>query len=292
MPGEIEIGRAALGMAQSEKLEIEVADAGLDGAVRESTIYGPVDSWRFGKSLGVDLIVQTSVCSFNCVYCQLGNIQVVTAERQLFVTTERVMRDLEASEWRGSDIITFSGSGEPTLALNLGEALRAIKDYTGITTHVLTNGTLLHLPEVREALCEADRVSIKLDAADEETFQRVNRPAEGFTLERIVEETIRFREEFQGHLDIQVMYLPANRDMTEALCDLLNRIRPDEVQLNTPKRAYPADWFIETRGRYDHGSAPAKLSKLRVIPPEEAEEIERIIAERTGLPVSSVYGDG
>ena len=90
------------------------------GAERVSTIYGPVDSWRFGRSLGVDLILVSSVCSFNCVYCQLGNIQEITAGRRLFVPTERVMEDLRASDWRGSDIVTFSGSGEPTLALNLG----------------------------------------------------------------------------------------------------------------------------------------------------------------------------
>ncbi len=282
--------KGSLGMGFSENMEFEAVDAGEDGDLHESTIYGPVDSWRFGKSLGVDLIVRTSTCSFNCVYCQLGHIQDITTERRLFVTTERVMRDLKASAWRGSDIITFSGSGEPTLALNLGEAVRAIKEYTGITTHVLTNGTLLHLPEVREALCAADRVSVKLDAPDEKTFQRVNRPAAGITLERIIEETTRFRAEFKGHLDSQVMYLLANRSMTEALCEILNRIRPDEVQLNTPKRAYPAEWFIETRGRYDYDRAPAKLTKLRVIEPEEAEEVERIIAERTGLPVSSVYG--
>lgn len=272
-------------------VELEVVDDGADSASFESTIYGPVDSWRFGKSLGVDLILQTSVCSFNCVYCQLGSIQIVTDERRLFVTTDRVMRDFDSSPWQGSDTITFSGSGEPTLALNLGDVLRAIKKRTDITTHVLTNGTLLHLPEVREALCEADRVSVKLDAPDEETFQRVNRPVPGITLERIIEETVRFRKEFDGHLDTQVMYLPANRNMTLALCERLKRIRPDEVQLNTPKRAYPAEWFIETRGRYDYGNASVKLSKLRVITLEEAEEVEYMIVERTGLVVSSIYGD-
>ncbi len=256
-----------------------------------STVYGPVSSWRFGRSLGVDLILQASVCSFNCVYCQLGSIQIVTAERRLFVTTGRVIADLEKAEWRGSDIVTFSGSGEPTLALNIGEAVRAVKERTGIVTHVLTNGTLLHLPEVREALCAADRVSVKLDAADEEMFRRVNRPAPGVTLAGIVEATIQFRAEFAGHLDSQVMYLPANRAMTDALCDLLIKIRPDEVQLNTPKRAYPAEWFLETRGRYDRAQAPAKLSDLRTIEVEEAGEVERVIKERTGLVVSSVYGE-
>jgi len=254
-----------------------------------STIYGPVDSWRFGRSLGVDLILETSVCSFNCVYCQLGAIQEVTAARRLFVPTERVMEDLRASAWRGSDIVTFSGSGEPTLALNLGEALDEVKAHTGITTHVLTNGTLLNDPEVRAALLRADRVSVKLDAADEETFRRVNRPAPGITLAAIVEGTIRFRAEYRGHLDSQVMFLPANRGMAEALSGLLLRIRPDEIQLNTPKRAYPSRWFVETRGRYDYREAPAKLTPLRVIEPGEAAAIEALIRARTGLPVSSIY---
>lgn len=272
------------------KPEAKKAEAPVPGTVPPSTVYGPVDSWRFGRSLGVDLILRTSTCSFNCVYCQLGNIQVVTAERRLFVPTERVMADLRASRWQGSDIVTFSGSGEPTLALNLGEAVREVKAFTGIVTHVLTNGTLLGDPAVRAELGGADRVSVKLDAADEETFRRVNRPAPGITLEAVVENTVRFREEYKGHLDSQVMFLPANRHMAERLCDLLRRIRPDEVQLNTPKRAHPAAWFLETRGRYDTSRAPAKLTPLRVIEPEEAEALERLIRERTGLPVSSIYG--
>jgi hypothetical protein len=79
--------------------------------------------------------------------------------------------------------------------------------------------------------------------------------------------------------------------MGEALCGLLVRIRPDEVQLNTPKRAYPAAWFVETRGRYDYAEAPAKLSKLRAITRPEAEDVERLIRGRTGLSVSSVHGE-
>jgi wyosine [tRNA(Phe)-imidazoG37] synthetase (radical SAM superfamily) len=269
--------------------DLMVIGIGDEGGLHPSTVYGPVSSWRFGSSLGVDLILQASVCSFNCVYCQLGAIQVVTAERRLFVTTERVMADLEKADWRGADLVTFSGSGEPTLALNIGEAVRAVKEWTGITTHVLTNGTLLHLPEVREALCVADRVSVKLDASDEAMFRRVNRPAPGVTIAGIVEATIQFRSEFTGHMDTQVMFMPANRAMTEQLCELLNKIRPDEVQLNTPRRAYPARWFIETRGRYDPSKAPAKVSELRTLSHDEAEAVENIIREKTGLPVSSIY---
>ena len=257
----------------------------------QSSIYGPVDSWRFGLSLGVDLILQTSVCSFNCVYCQLGSIQKITNKRQLFVKTEKIMSDLEKSDWQKSDIITFSGSGEPTLATNLGETLKKIKNYTKIKTHVLTNGTLLEDKRVRSELCNADRVSVKLDAVDEKMFATVNRPFGGITLESILKGTKMFRNQFSGFFDTQIMFLPMNKKMTGKLCDLINEIRPDEVQLNTPKRAYPSSWFIESRGRYDYEKSKTKLHKLKVIEPKEAVDIENEIRKKTGIIVSSVYGE-
>lgn len=86
-----------------------------------SSVYGPVPSWRAGKSLGIDLILHTSTCSFNCIYCQLGAIQNVTNIRRLFVSTKQVIDDFFNSNWQSADIITYSGSGEPTLATNLGK---------------------------------------------------------------------------------------------------------------------------------------------------------------------------
>src|SRR5919205_4089394 len=104
-----------------------------------STVYGPVDSWRVGRSLGVDLLCVNSVCSFRCVYCQLGRINVHTGERRVYVPTEKVLADLRASAWREADIITLSGSGEPTLAANMGEVISEIKGRTHRPVLVLTN---------------------------------------------------------------------------------------------------------------------------------------------------------
>lgn len=100
-------------------------------------MYGPVESWRVGRSLGVDLLCDTSVCSFRCVYCQLGALNLHTGERRVYVKTGRVLADLEASRWREADVITLSGSGEPTLAANLCEVVRSIKALTGKPTLVL-----------------------------------------------------------------------------------------------------------------------------------------------------------
>ncbi|MFZ0427293.1 MAG: radical SAM protein [Acidobacteriota bacterium] len=239
---------------------------------RTSTVYGPVPSWRVGASLGVDLICVNSVCSFNCSYCQLGNIQIRTNQRRLFVPTAKVLEDLERSDWRSADIITFSGSGEPTLALNLGEAIVAIRERTCKPTLVLTNGTLLGDRQVRKELGDADRVFVKLDAATDETLRRVNRPVEGVTLEGIVEASCRFRKEYSGWLGLQMMFLPNTRDSLEDYARLIRRIQPNEIQVNTPTRPYPDGWYLASRGSHDGVDYPAH--PLKPLSTERLQEIE------------------
>lgn len=253
-----------------------------------STVYGPVSSWRFGSSLGIDLIRDVSTCSFNCIYCQLGDIQNKTLERRYFVSTAQVLADLGNSPWQQADIITLSGSGEPTLALNCGEVIEAIKSLTGKPVMVLTNGTLLHLPAVREELMAADQVAVKLDAAHEAGFRQMNRPVPGVTLENVVDGATAFRKTYRGKLSIQTMFMPANLKEAEALAQLINRIGPDEVQLNTPKRPYPLEWHIDSRGNHS-GQADYPTVPLRTVTPSQADEIEQLLAERTGVPILSIY---
>ena len=252
-----------------------------------SAVYGPVRSWRVGYSLGIDLICRNSVCSFNCTYCQLGSIQVRTNDRRLFVTTEKMMDDLRKSDWPKADIVTFSGSGEPTLALNLGEAIRQAGDFTGKKTLVLTNGTLWCSDQVRRELCEADQVFLKLDAASEEVLHRVNRPVGGVTLEGIIEAAVKFRKEYSGKLGVQMMFVYPNLTDVESFAEILNRIRPDEVQVNTPTRPYPSGWHLASRGSHEGVDYPAK--PLKQVPPEQLSEIVLQLKGRTGLKITSVY---
>jgi wyosine [tRNA(Phe)-imidazoG37] synthetase (radical SAM superfamily) len=253
-----------------------------------STVYGPVKSWRLGASLGVDLLYVNSICSFRCVYCQLGRINVVTGERRVFVPTRRVMDDLAASRWREAAVVTFSGSGEPTLAANLGEAVREVKAYTRLSVAVLTNATLLNDAAVRRDLSEADQVCCKLDAADERTFAFVNRPAAGVTLGGVVEGMMKLRAEYAGRLAVQTMLMPMNSKRLDELAALLAEIRPDEVQLNTPLRRVPREWSIGTRG--NHAAAAAGAVRLRALDRDEARRVEERLRAATGLKIVSVYG--
>jgi wyosine [tRNA(Phe)-imidazoG37] synthetase (radical SAM superfamily) len=252
-----------------------------------SSVYGPVHSWRLGWSLGVDLLLNTSTCSFNCVYCQLGDIQLKTANRAIYVPTEKLERDLRLSEWEKADIITLSGNGEPTLALNLGEVIGLIKEYTQKPVMVLTNATLLNDPAVQRDLALADQVACKLDAATDGVL-RMNRPVAGVTLKSIISGIEAFRQVYTGKLSLQCMFMPTNSEDVDALTGLIARISPDEVQLNTPKRPYPMEWVVDSRG--NHSEPLVKSQQLRTISESEADRIEQLIREKTpNLPLISIY---
>jgi wyosine [tRNA(Phe)-imidazoG37] synthetase (radical SAM superfamily) len=145
------------------------------------------------------------------------------------------------------DWITFVGSGEPTLHSQLGEMIRGVRRITGIPLAVITNGALLHLPQVRKALAAADAVLPTLDAGNAQLYRRINRPHSAATYERLVGGLAAFRKTFQGKLWVEVMLVRDLNDSGQALREIaavLQRIRPDEVHINLPTRP-PAETWVQ-----------------------------------------------
>ena len=202
-----------------------------------SIIYGPVSSWRLGRSLGVDLLsTKGKTCSFDCIYCQLGRtVHSVTEPRQ-FVSMTKLAEELETVKNTAADYVTFSGIGEPTLASNLGEAIELVKSVLELPVAVLTNSSLMTREDVRQELSLADVVVAKVDAPDEELFHQINRPAVEYTLDEIIQAIMLFREEYQGKLALQMMFVEANKGYAPEMARIAKRLLPDEVQINTPLR--------------------------------------------------------
>jgi len=253
-----------------------------------SPVYGPVLSWRYGNSLGVDLLLQTSICSFNCVYCQLGEIQRITQERKVYVPTPQVTLALERTDWGPVDLVTFSGSGEPTLALNLGEVIHHVQSTYEKPVMILTNATGFQDSDIRRNVMEADIVACKLDCASDAMLQKFNRPADGITMESILEGIRALRKEYQGQLHLQCMFMPLNRSEGKALTEVISSLKPDLVQLNTPRRPYPRAWYLGSRGSHGGEKAPVEESNLRTLSRESAEELATMI-KATGVQVQSVF---
>lgn len=241
-------------------------------------------SWRLGRSLGIDLLCVDSICSFDCIYCQLGKINQLTQQRHVFVPTQKLMDDLRDSDWQHSDVVTISGSGEPTLALNLGEAINVINEFTGKPVIVLTNSTLLSDENVRAELTSADRVYCKLDAWSNDQLRRINRPVSTITHEQIVQGITALRREYDGFLAIQTMILtPLKRADLERLAKILLAIGPDEVQLNIPSRPVPSSWQIDNRGNRTEPDEDSHT--LKIVSPADLLEIAEELEKLTFLPV-------
>lgn len=207
-------------------------------------LFGPVPSRRLGRSLGVDLI-PFKTCTMDCIYCQLGGTPLATSQRGDYVPMDEVLAELE--RWNvndgQADHITLAGSGEPTLHAHFGDVFRWTKENTSISSVLLTNGSLLHLPEVRADAALADKVKVTLSAWDKAGFQQLHRPAQDITFDLLVAGGHAFREEYVGELSVEVFIVDG---VNSAIADvrkiaaIVESLNPDRIDLNTAVRP-PAD---------------------------------------------------
>jgi wyosine [tRNA(Phe)-imidazoG37] synthetase (radical SAM superfamily) len=209
-------------------------------------IYGPVPSRRLGLSLGVDL-VPFKICTYDCIYCQLGRTTHKTTARQEYVPMAELLAELEQKLADGPvpDYVTLAGSGEPTLNERIGQLIGEIKQLTYIPVAVLTNGSLLWQPEVQDALMEADLVLPSLDAGDDFLFQYVNRPHWEITFDRMVNGIAEFTRRFPKPVWLEVLLLAGVTGLlseVEKIAALARQIQPERVQLNTVARP-PSEEF-------------------------------------------------
>jgi wyosine [tRNA(Phe)-imidazoG37] synthetase (radical SAM superfamily) len=238
---------------------------------KRTYIFGPVPSRRLGLSLGVDLVPR-KVCTLDCIYCQVGRTTDHRVERGDFVPVDEVLAELERTlpAVPRPDYITISGSGEPTLNVRLGEVIDRIRRLTDVPVAIITNGTLLADPAVRRDAAKADLVVPSLDAGDEETYQKINRPTRGLTLEALVEGMAAFRREFTGQLWLEVFLAEGvneSDEQVDKIGRLIERIGPDRIQLNTATR-------------------PTAEADVRPLSPERLAEIARRLGGKAEVVAS------
>ena len=166
-------------------------------------VFGPVPSRRLGQSLGIDP-VPLKTCNWNCIYCQLGRSKPLINERKSYFPSEEIITQvreaLDAHKPGEIDWVTFVGSGETTLHAEIGAMIHQVKTLTKLPVAIITNGSLLYLPEVRQELLEADAVLPTLDAGNSRLYRKINRPHPTITFNRIIDGLISFRDIYHGKL--------------------------------------------------------------------------------------------
>ncbi len=204
-------------------------------------LFGPVLSRRMGISLGVD-VVPAKKCPLDCIYCESGKTTELTTERKLFYPPEEIIAELKTylSTNPTLDYITFSGAGEPTLYLGLGKILVFLKsEFPQYKTALITNSLLLSDVTLREELLSLNLIVPSIDAADEETFIKINRPVETINLADSLNGLILFCNKFTGKIWIEIFIIPGINDSIESISRIkewTDKINGEKIQINSLDR--------------------------------------------------------
>jgi len=215
-------------------------------------VFGPVQSGRLGRSLGLDLL-GARICSMNCAYCESGRLERLTLERAPYVPAQELLAELTVWEagraQRGEplpDVVTLGGMGEPTLNSDMPRIIAGARAILpGVPVAVLTNASLMTLPEVRAELAQADMVLPSLDSLVVEEFRRVNRGHPGLDPNDIAEGVLAFRQGYQGRLCLEVLLVAGVNDTErnlQLLTEYCNRLQPDRVDVVTLSRPGAESW--------------------------------------------------
>lgn len=209
-------------------------------------IYGPMPARRQGKAIGIDLF-RKKICTFDCVYCEVGNTEVFTSKIDEYAKPEIIFEEIEDFFARHKDItfITFAGCGEPTLHKDLKEIISGIKQRVNVPVSVLTNSSLIDRPQVQDALLQTDLILPSLDSARQCTFEKINRPMTEFKVDNIISGLSDFRCKYAGKIWLEIFLINGLNDSEEdiaALNKAIKKICPDKVQLNTVQRPGTESW--------------------------------------------------
>lgn len=205
--------------------------------------FGPIPSRRLGKSLGVNNITSKKVCTYSCVYCQVGLTHQFSVTRQAFYDPSVIYREVKnhlkkLDEKDFPNYLTFVSNGEPTLDIDLGKSIGLLKNL-GIPVAVITNASLLSDPQVRADLYLADWVSVKVDSGDEDIWKKINRPHPAIQFEKYIQGIFDFSKEYTGRLVTETMLVSALNDTEELLTQtakLVSLIQPAMAYISIPTR--------------------------------------------------------
>ncbi|QXM07396.1 radical SAM protein [Crassaminicella indica] len=237
-------------------------------------LFGPVPSRRMGLSVGVSPIPR-KYCNYSCIYCQLGRTNKLSNTRESFFEIEEILSEFKdyLKEEIKFDVVTIVGEGEPTLYKDLKELILGLKHLTKKPVAVITNGSLLYKKEVRSALYEADIVLPSLDAYDEESFKRIDRPFGKIKFQDVYDGLIIFSKEYKGQLWIETMMIKDINDDEASLLkmkNLLKKINYERLYINTPVRP-PAEERVK---------------------PASKEAIERAVKSLGGISIDMLHSEG
>ena len=211
--------------------------------MKNKIAFGPVPSRRLRRSLGINNI-PPKICTYSCIYCQVGKTYNFSIERKMFYTIEEIKNQVSEKinelikQKEKIDFLSFVPDGEPTLDINLGKEIETLKDHK-IPIAVITNASLINREDVRKDLSKADWVSLKIDAIDELTWKKVNRPHPKLSLKDILKGINEFSNQYKGNLNTETMLIEkinTAKKNIERIADFISTLEINTAYISIPTR--------------------------------------------------------
>ena len=224
---------------------------------RKMITFGPVPSRRLKQSMGINNI-PPKICTYSCIYCQLGRTLNMRVEREAFCKVEDIFQSVKAKVKEALDrkehidYLTFVPDGEPTLDINLGKEIKLLKSLE-IKIAVITNASLLWMKDVQVDLSNADYVSLKIDTVNEKIWKKINRPYPSLKFDKLLSGIIDFSNNFYGKLITETMLIKNINDNTqdlEKVADFIERLNPKKSFISIPTRP-PAEKWVAPANEFD-----------------------------------------
>jgi wyosine [tRNA(Phe)-imidazoG37] synthetase (radical SAM superfamily) len=224
-------------------------------------VFGPIPSRRLGRSLGINNI-PPKVCSYSCVYCQVGITDSMSVHRRNFFPPEEIFNEVKdrVSQLHKAgekiDYFSFVPDGEPTLDINLGSTIEKLKTFN-IKIAVITNSSLLWDDTVKRDLMHADWICIKIDTVNSRIWHRINRPHNQLDFSNIIKGIEEFASSYKGILCTETMLIREvndNRQSINETAQLISRVNPAKAFILTPVRP-PAENWVKAPDKDDLNTA-------------------------------------
>ena len=211
-------------------------------------IFGPVNSRRFGKSLGIDLSPSKKQCNFDCLYCELAPAKTMDSYEDV-VSIQEIMDALNSvlNEHQDIDVLTITANGEPTLYPHLSQLIDEINQLKGsIKTLILSNAANIHEAYIQEALQKFDTVKLSLDCATGRCLKRLDRAHKSINVAEIKAGMLSFKDKFSKPLIIEILIVKGvndGDDEIKALNEYLLTLKPTRIDIGTIDR--PPAYYVE-----------------------------------------------
>lgn len=224
-------------------------------------VFGPIPSRRLGRSLGINNI-PPKVCSYSCVYCQVGITDSMSVHRRNFFSPEEIFNEVKdrVSQLHKAgekiDYFSFVPDGEPTLDINLGKTIEKLKTFN-IKIAIITNSSLLWDDTVKRDLMHADWICIKIDTVNSKIWHRINRPHNQLDFSNIIKGIEEFTSSYKGILCTETMLIREvndNRQSINETAQLISRVNPAKAFILTPVRP-PAENWVKAPDKDDLNTA-------------------------------------